>query len=99
MALADPVTAIFCGSDRIAMGAYEAVKQRGLRIPKDVAIARFDNQELIAARLRPPLSTVALPHYEMGQWALGQLIRQAEEGELNPVQQTLTCRYVERDSA
>jgi LacI family transcriptional regulator len=95
---ADPVTAIFCGNDRVAMGAYDALKERGLRIPEDVAIVGFDNMVLIAANLRPPLSTVALPHYEMGQWALGQLIKQAEHGGLEAVQQTLTCRFVERAS-
>jgi LacI family transcriptional regulator len=57
-----------------AIGTYEALKERGLRIPDDVAVVGFDNQELIAAHLRPALSTVALPHREMGRWAVGHLI-------------------------
>lgn len=73
----NPPTAIFCGNDQIAMGAYEALKGFGLRIPDDVAVVGFDNQELIAAQLRPPLSTVALPYYEMGRWAVNYLIAQA----------------------
>ena len=64
--LADRPTAIFCGTDRIAMGAYDAIKEHGLSIPSDVAVVGFDNQELIAAYLRPKLTTVALPFHEMG---------------------------------
>ena len=48
------------------MGAYDAIKERGLPIPPDVAVVGFDNQELIAAYLRPKLTTVALPFQEMG---------------------------------
>ena len=98
MQASDPPTAIFCGNDQIAMGAYEALKELGLRIPEDVAVVGFDNQELIAAHLRPPLSTIALPHYEMGQWAVNYLIEQAERGEIIPVQHTIGCPYVERGS-
>jgi LacI family transcriptional regulator len=60
------VTGVFCHNDRVAMGLYDALRERGLRIPNDLAIVGFDNQEVIAAHLRPPLSTVALPHYELG---------------------------------
>jgi LacI family transcriptional regulator len=94
----DPPTAIFCANDPTAMGAYEALKERGLRIPEDVAVVGFDNQELIAAHLRPPLSTVALPHYEMGRWAVGQLIEQAGNGKAPPTRHAIDCPYVERGS-
>lgn len=59
-------TAAFCHNDRVAMGLYDALRERGLRIPEDLSVVGFDNQEVIAGHLRPPLSTVALPHYEMG---------------------------------
>ena len=93
-----PPTAIFCGNDQMAMGAYEALGELGLRIPEDVAVVGFDNLELVAAHLRPPLSTVALPHYEMGRWAVEYLIEQAERGRVEPVQHTIDCPYVERGS-
>ena len=51
----------------MAMGAYDAIKERGLRIPDDVAVVGFDNQELIAAYLRPGLTTVALPFDDDGR--------------------------------
>ncbi len=94
----DPPTAIFCGNDPTAMGAYEALKERGLRIPEDVAVVGFDNQELIAAHLRPALSTVALPHHEMGRWAVEYLIDRAARGEMAPTRHTIACPYVGRES-
>ena len=56
-----PPTAIFCATDRMAMGAYDAIKERGLRIGEDISVVGFDNQEIIANYLRPSLTTVALP--------------------------------------
>ena len=98
MRVPDPPTAIFCCNDQTAMGAYEALKERGLHIPEDVAVVGFDNQELIAAHLQPALSTVALPHYEMGRWAVGHLIEQAEHGKATPTRHAIGCPYVERES-
>lgn len=62
-------TAIFCFNDRMAAGAYVAVRHRGLEIPGDISVVGYDDQQLVAAELDPPLTTVALPHYEMGRWA------------------------------
>jgi LacI family transcriptional regulator len=67
-------TALFCGNDRAAAGAYCAIYQRGLRIPDDVAVVGFDDQEEIAAHLMPQLTTVALPHLAMGRWGVERLI-------------------------
>jgi LacI family transcriptional regulator len=95
----DRPTGLFCGNDRTAMEAYDAVRDLGLRIPHDVAIVGFDNQEIIAARLRPALSTVALPHYEMGIWAVRHVL-DAEPGHRGaPVQHKQPCPFVARASA
>jgi LacI family transcriptional regulator len=92
-------TAIFCASDRIAMGVYDALKEKGLRIPDDVSVVGFDNQELLAAHSRPPLTTIRIPYFEMGSWAVDQLT-DAESNEhrpsLKPV--TLDCPLVSRSS-
>lgn len=93
-------TALFCFSDVVALGAYDAIKARGLRIPADVAVVGFDNLEIVAAHLYPPLTTVELPHYQMGAWAVNYLLRHAEappEGQ--PIQHHIPCRLVERGSA
>lgn len=94
-------TAIFCFSDFVAMGVYQVLQQAGRRIPDDVAIVGFDNHELIAPQLLPGLSTMALPHYEMGQWAIEHLLTLINYDEQKgdaPVQHTLECAYVERES-
>jgi LacI family transcriptional regulator len=67
-------TALFCFNDRMAMGAYRAAAERHLVIPDDLSVVGFDNQEVIAEGLHPQLTTVSLPHYEMGSWAVETLI-------------------------
>lgn len=92
-------TGLFCFNDRMAMGAYDALRQEGLQVPQDVAVVGFDNQEIISAGLQPPLSTMALPHYEMGAWAVNYLIG-AGSGPAPPdaVQHRIACSYVPRAS-
>ncbi|SDH21835.1 transcriptional regulator, LacI family [Leifsonia sp. 98AMF] len=72
--LASGATAVFCHNDRVAMGLYDGLRRRGLSIPEDMAVVGFDNQEVIAAHLRPPLTTVALPHYELGAKGVRMLL-------------------------
>jgi LacI family transcriptional regulator len=70
----NPPTAIFCFNDHAAMGVYDALRNLNLAIPDDVAVIGFDNQELIAPNLYPSLTTMELPHYEMGKWAAEKLL-------------------------
>ena len=74
--LPDRPTAIFAGSDQMAFGVYEAVRQRGLRIPDDLSVVGFD--ELPVSRwASPPMTTVRQPLVEMGAAAaqmIGELI-------------------------
>jgi len=64
-----------------------------------VAIMGFDNQEIIAAYLKPALSTMALPHYEMGAWAVRYLIEHGEWfDDIEPVHHKLRCTLIERAS-
>jgi LacI family transcriptional regulator len=93
-----PPTAIFCGTDRMAMGAYDAIKERGLTIPADVAVVGFDDQEVIAGYLRPGLTTVALPFEEMGARAIELLSGQASEQPTATGSATVDCPLVERSS-
>lgn len=64
--IATGASAVCCHNDRVAMGLYDGLRERGLSVPQDVSVVGFDNQEVIAGHLHPPLSTVALPHYELG---------------------------------
>ena len=94
----DPPTAIFCFNDRMAMGVYDALRKLGRSIPDDVAVVGFDNEEPIAAHLYPPLTTVRLPHYEMGQWAVNFLEEHAG-ADAPPIQHVIECPLIERASA
>jgi len=76
----DDVTALVCMNDRIAFGAYQALADRGLTVPDDVSIVSFDNDEL-ATYLRPGLTTVALPHEQMGRRAVELLLGTGADGE------------------
>jgi DNA-binding LacI/PurR family transcriptional regulator len=73
LALADPPTAIMCGSDVLALGALRTATTRGLRVPGDVAISGFDDFEF-AAFVEPPLTTVRIPGYDMGRLAAEMLL-------------------------
>ena len=69
MDLPRPPTAIFCSNDRMAVGCYEALKERRLAIPDDVSVIGYDDEE-VARHLSPQLTTLVLPHREMGRWAV-----------------------------
>jgi LacI family transcriptional regulator len=103
LGLDEPPTGLFCFNDRVAMGAYQAAAELGVRIPDELAIVGFDDLELVAPWLRPPLSTMALPHEAMGRWAVEHLLalidRADEDGPYEPVQHRMPCTYVARGSA
>ncbi|WP_439212326.1 LacI family DNA-binding transcriptional regulator [Duffyella gerundensis] len=58
---------VICGNDRIAFMVYQTLMAQGLRIPEDVAVMGYDNMVGIGDLFLPPLSTVQLPHYEIGR--------------------------------
>jgi LacI family transcriptional regulator len=68
-------TAIFAGNDEMALGAYQAARDLGLRVPDDVSIIGYDDAP-IAARVWPALTTVRLPIRDMGRVAARKLMRQ-----------------------
>jgi LacI family transcriptional regulator len=101
LSLAEPPTGVFCFNDRTAMGAYRAAAERGLRVPDDLSVVGFDDQELIASSLSPGLTTVALPHYDMGAWAVQALLGLIEDTATStdrPLQKLMPCPLVRRDS-
>jgi len=70
---APETTAVICGNDVLAIGAMRAAKTMGLRVPEDVSITGFDDIEL-ATLADPELTTVHVPHREMGRRAATMLI-------------------------
>ncbi len=61
--------AIITFNDRLAFGAYQAVHEAGLAVPHDMSIVSFDDAPL-AEWMRPPLTTFAIPHYDLGRRAV-----------------------------
>ena len=72
-----PPTAIIGTSDLLAIGAMHHLRQRGVRVPDDIAVAGFDDFTF-SPFVAPPLTTVAVPAYEMGKSAATMLIDQIE---------------------
>lgn len=87
----DPPSAIFCGNDRIAMGAYDAIKELGLRVGEDISIVGFDDQEILAPHMRPKLTTIALPFEEMGLAGVSLLNQMVEGSPIENRQITIGC--------
>lgn len=64
----------FCFNDARAWYVYECAARRGLQIGKDISVVGVDNHRVFAETLEPQLTTVELPHYEMGYWAASKII-------------------------
>jgi LacI family transcriptional regulator len=95
----DPPTAIFAFTDQMAVGVYHAAAARRLRIPADLSVVGFDDLAVLAQELRPGLSSVALPHYAMGEIAAATLLRLVEDPAAEvPAVQRVPTRIVRRAS-
>jgi LacI family transcriptional regulator len=89
---------IFCGNDQIARGVVDALRERGVRVPDDVAVVGFDNWEIVAAQTRPPLTTVDMNLKTLGREA-GRLVLAMSEGrEVQSGIRKLPCSLVVRQS-
>lgn len=62
-------TAIFCASDLMALGVYQAIAEKGLTIPDDIAVISYDNQ-LLANEITPSLTSIDLPYDDMARMAV-----------------------------
>jgi LacI family transcriptional regulator, galactose operon repressor len=79
LALEERPTAIFSANDVMALGAINAIQDAGLNVPDDIAIVGYDNREFTGI-IRPRITTVSMPVYEMGRTAAELFLRQMEEG-------------------
>lgn len=68
-------TAIMCYNDRMAVSVYSAIKSLNLKIPEDISVIGYDNQSVIVDFLNPRLTTVELPHYQMGRAAIQYFLK------------------------
>lgn len=86
MSLGERPTAIFCANDIMALGAIYAIHDAGLKIPADVAIVGYDDRDF-ASWIRPALTTIRMPSFEMGQAAARLLLQQLAGEELEDATQ------------
>lgn len=82
-------TAIFAANDWMAVGAMEAIIEKGLRVPQDISIVGLDDI-VISAHLRPPLTTIAVPKTKLAKEASELLL-----GQIDGNEEMLVSRLVE----
>lgn len=92
------IDAIFCGSDQIARGAVDALRDRGVRVPDDIAVVGFDNWQVIAAATRPPLTTIDMNLHELGRQAGLRLLEMIDGKDHERGVVRLPCSLVVRES-
>ncbi len=97
LALAQPPTAIFASSDQMALGAYEAVRRRGMRVPEDVSIIGFDDLPEVRWS-SPPLTTIRQPLSQMGMVAARTVLRLVQGEKLESPRMELATELVIRES-
>lgn len=97
LALRDRPTAVFAASDQMAMGVYEAARQRGLRVPEDLSVVGFDDLPQ-ASWTSPPLTTVRQPLSEMGMLAVRTVLRLLNGEDLESAKVELATELVVRES-
>ena len=90
-------TAIFAFNDNLAIGAIQAARARGLRVPEDLSVVGFDDVEH-ATIVTPTLTTVRQPLAEMGRTAVSLLVRLLERQRFETLHVELGTRLVVRES-
>jgi LacI family transcriptional regulator len=92
-----PLTAIVAGNDLVALGCYDVFEQRGIRCPDEISVVGFNDMPF-ADRFDPPLTTIRIPHYEIGARGAELLIELQGEPQAPPRQIQLPPKLVTRAS-
>jgi LacI family transcriptional regulator len=96
--LPEPPTGLVCYNDRMALGALDAARERGLRVPDDLSIVGFDNDAFVAT-LFPGLTTAELPHEAMARRAVDEILRISRGGKIpTPHETRVPCPVIRRRS-
>ncbi|WP_294981139.1 LacI family DNA-binding transcriptional regulator [uncultured Microbacterium sp.] len=91
-------TGVFAFNDPMAMGVYQVAVRGGIRVPEELSVVGVDDFEPVAASLLPGLTTVALPHYEMGRWGVETVLAMLDGDEVPHLHRLLRGTLVERES-
>lgn len=90
-------TAVVCGNDLIALGGYDVLRERGLKVPDDISIVGY-NDIPFNDKFSPPLTSVRLPHYHIGFKAADILIEAIEQPGAHPSDVRLRPELIVRAS-
>ena len=91
------ITAVVAGNDLIALGCYQVLAERGLRCPSDVSVVGFNDMPFVDKQ-RPALTTVRIPHYDLGVESARLLLQRIADPTAPPKQVVLPIQIVERES-
>ncbi len=91
------IKAVYCGCDVIAIGVMQAIYDKGLQVPGDIAVAGYDDIE-IAPYMRVPLTTIKQAKYDMGSEGVEIILRKLKSKKDRKFQVTLTPELVIRES-
>ncbi|HEY9010633.1 MAG TPA: LacI family DNA-binding transcriptional regulator [Devosia sp.] len=99
LSLPDRPTALVCGNDEMALQAYLAALHLGLRVPDDITIVGFDDFRTVSLALKPELTTVALPYYDLGRQGADMLDQLVQGKGSYAERRVLKCAVVVRGSS
>jgi LacI family transcriptional regulator len=97
LAAGEPVTAIVAGNDLMALGCYDVFAARGIDCPREISVVGFNDMPF-ADRFAPPLTTVRIPHYEIGVAAAQLLLDILQGNEDGPDEVVLAPELIVRGS-
>ncbi|UOQ94155.1 catabolite control protein A [Halobacillus shinanisalinarum] len=95
--LTEKPSAVFVAADEMALGVIHGAQDQGLKVPEDIEVFGFDNTRL-ATMVRPTLSTVVQPMYDIGAVAMRLLTKFMNKEEVEEQSVTLPHRIIERNS-
>jgi LacI family transcriptional regulator len=90
-------TAVVAGNDLIALGCYDVFAERGITCPDEISVTGFNEMPFLD-KMHPPLTTIALPHYEMGAEAARMLLEVIDTPDRPPRSVLLPTSLVLRGS-
>ena len=90
--------AIVCASDEIAMGAINALRENNIKVPEDVSVIGFNDND-VASYFYPRLTTIKQPSYDMGSVAMRMLIKILNNKNLDDDQYVLDYQLIKRESS
>ncbi|HEX4723246.1 MAG TPA: substrate-binding domain-containing protein, partial [Pseudonocardiaceae bacterium] len=91
------ITAVVAGNDLIALGCYQALSEQGLSCPSDVSVVGFNDMPFVDKQ-RPALTTVRIPHYELGVESARLLLERIGDPTAPAKQVVLPVQVMERES-